>query len=90
MVSGDMVEVLADEPIRVGDVVQVSVCPTHAPTLEDTANGYRQHRVAAVKPSAFCWCRGKVKRVFWDGTILVSGKNGYLMAFQEQQVAPAQ
>ena len=34
-----------------------------------------------------CWCVGQVKRVFFDGSVLVAGKHGFVRVFQEADIS---
>jgi len=63
-----------------GDFVTVDTCPSHSPA----AGGKPDTDILS---SPTCWCKGRVQRIFFDDSILVTGKGGYLCAFGPNEVA---
>lgn len=66
--------------IAKGDFVRISACPSHSAAESDDLPNTLESR----RP---CWCTGRVQRVFWDGSVLVAGKDGWLCAFNPEEVA---
>ena len=69
---------VTDNTFVIGDFVTVSTFETHNPV-----DGGKRDSLS----SPTCWCTGRVLRVFFDDSVLVAGRAGYVCAFPPEDVS---